>query len=446
MKNEVNTTANTASLLESIFSLLGIEQKPTSSTEDTAPVANVPVKEQEKPETVKVELPDNVISCRYSDLLENVRFYPDGKAPSTDNAYFDKGSKNNYWFVSSRPVGYVADTGKVVTFRKVDDEVMRKMKMKVGYDEDKIVLQTCFDRFKFSVARKWALERDWIPEYRYTFADLEAEVGICVQQALVDNVDRTKITKMCFDRLDKCFQRIREHKTELREEFCNPAERYMWSMMFTGTTETLHRLVDNVGNEMPLPTDEDLWQFSDADIEQFKKVKVIFDRTRTRHSAASIETWLSAQCYSLNMPTKEAIKFIYGDRAVGKKKYRRCEVAYSRQANQVFTWLLEEVEIMVDEGVASGLNKWIKVLERSKAITSANKMLSIIKKYELMPLAEEGAEDGIKRMILVNPAKTAKMLKEVIAKACEAHDFDFFSEKEQEVVPATATASVEMPF
>lgn len=450
--------------IRKILESLGIADETTSCEEITKLESKNSKESASKSDSKKnaktakaTKTPDDYVSCRYSDLLEEIKYYPNGDAPTEHNSLWtpsDMGKKC-YWYCSDKPVAYTTIDGKLVKFQKHESEEVRLLKWDKKTDAQ-VELQNAFDRYKNSVAKKWAMERDWIPDYRYSLADNESEVGLCVQEALAEGVERSKITKMCFDRLDSIHKARKEYKKVPKEEVCNSAERFIYAMLFTKTTKTLHKLESLEGDLLPLPTANDLAQFSEEELNQFKKIKVVFDRARNRHELATMRCWLSAQCFALNMPTKTAIEFIYGDDAVGKKKYRRCEVAYSRQANQVFTWLLEEVEAMYDEGIADGLGKWLAVVERSKAITSANKMYGLIKKYGLMRIEENSPqEESIVTLIITNPFKVNEMLKEVLAEACKVHNYDFFAEldgtsestfdeKVQEV--ATVGASDDMPF
>ena len=198
----------------------------------------------------------------------------------------------------------------------------------------------------------------------------------------------------------------------------------------------------------------------------FKKIKVVFDRTKSRHEAASAECWMSAQCFALNLPTKTAIQFIYGEKSVGKKKYHRCEVAYSRQAKQVFAWLLDEIELMVQEGVADGLEKWVTILERSRAISWCYDAYNFIKKYStefalsfspaLAALCSN--EEELFSAIIVNPVEMKSLIenamREVPNRETSDVNWDKFLEElkghlsEEEVgepVPVFASDS-DMPF
>lgn len=416
--------------IRNILATLGIAEEPASCEAKPVQIPEMPKKSAPKAE--KSKLPDDFVSCRYSDLLAEVKYFPNGDAPTEHNALWSIADKHSgkkcHWFCSDKPVGYVTPDGEVVSFKYRDSEEVRKMNAELKIKPE-IRLQNAFERYKMSVAKKWAIERDWIPEYRYTLENLESEVGLCVQEMLVDGVDRTKITKKCFDRLDDVYKAFKEYKTVPKEEVCNSAERFMYATLFTGDVNTLHRLESLEGDELPLPTVADLEQFSERELEQFKKIKVVFDRTKNRHNAASIETWMSAQCYALNMPTRSAGQYIYGDRAVGKKKYRRCEVAYSRQANQVFTWLLEEIELMFDEGLGDGLDKWLKIVERSRAIAWCENAYKLTKKYGLMSIEENSPQEkGLLSLIIVNPFKVKEFLEKVIADAEAKHDCNLFGE------------------
>ena len=436
-----NTTINES--IRNIFAKLGITAAPTSSVSEPVQVPaqtkkNAP--KREEPKQAETKLPEDYVSCRYSDLLEEIKYFPEGDAPIENNSLYDISDigKKCYWFCSDKPVGYITAEGKVVTFQHRDSEAIRTMNARLRITPD-ATLQNAFERYKMSIAKKWAMERDWIPDYRYTQEDNEAEVGMCVMDAIKNGIDRTKITKMCFDRLDDVHKAMKEYKTEVKEEVCNSADRFMYAMLFTGDVNTLHRLENLHGVELPLPTVEDLIQFTENDLEQFKRIKVVFDRTKKKHPAASAECWMSAQSYALNLPTKTAIQFVFGEKSVGKKKYHRCEVAYSREAKQVFTWLLEEIEIMYNEGVAEGLDKWGEILERSRAMSWCNDAYNLIKKYNLMSIeSKSDEEENLFSLIVVNPVKMKEILMNVIREAGEKNNCDYFAELNGNVIPEEA--------
>ena len=289
-------------------------------------------------------LPDGWVSCKYNDLLAELKYYPDGDAPEAHNVFFQI-NEPNFWYCSDKKVGFYDKDGKLVQ-----------------------VAKNAHERLCKSISKKWAFQRDWIPEYRYmadgTNEENEAEVGFKIFECLANGCDRTQIIKACYEHLDYVYRaKPDNHKTLEKEENCNDAERFMYATLFVGNTEMLPKLVSDVdGHEISLPTEESLEAFDENDMKKFEAAKKLFEKVRERHSEAKLEAWVAAQCYALGMNTKKAINFIYGDRANGVKKYHRCEVKYSKYAKDVYGWVLDELEAM-NENELEDLESWLEIVD-----------------------------------------------------------------------------------
>ena len=324
----INTTMS--ALMDKINSILGVK---------SANAAIVPTSEESS---------DKYLSGTTATLLENIRYYPDGNAPTENNAW----GNNSNWWVADRACGFksVSPDGRE-TWIKLSDNAA--------------------DRYCELIAKKWRLNRGWLPDYKFSLEDSKQEVLLCVLTALKNGIDRSEINKLAFRQLDNFYHGVTDYKSELREEEANNGLRFMFAMLFTGSVDTLTEQLayyDANGalptpTMCPLPTTEDLEEIGAT--KDFEKLKVLFERTKAAH-AANAQTWLCAQCYALGMPTEDALKFIYGDKAVGKKRHRSCEVAYSRHHEDVYSWLLEEVLKMESEGCADGLEKWVAIAHASQ--------------------------------------------------------------------------------
>lgn len=367
MKKFTNTTANTttANIDKKVKETTKMNGELLNSVMENAKRINelmvnlgleIAPEERREPVDAKV-LPTGWVSCKYGDLLNEIDYYPNGDAPVEGNVFARPDDTEVYWYCSNKPVGFFDANGKIVK-----------------------IANNAFDRFKTTVANKWAMQRDWIPDYRYspdgTNEENEAEVGLKVMECLMNGVDKSEITKACFDHLDFVYRAKPDtHKTYGREENCNDAERFMIATLFTGNVDTLHRLISDVdGHEIKLPTEEALVEFTEKDHAKFEAMKRLFAKVRERHELASEKCWLSAQCYALGMSTVDAIKFIWGEEAEGPKKWRRAEVKYSRMSKQVYNWLLDEIEEM-DSDELDGLEKWVAVME-ARQLEEIDKMFA----------------------------------------------------------------------
>ena len=324
----INTTMS--ALMDKINSILGVK---------SANAAIIPTSEESS---------DKYLSGTTATLLENIRYYPDGNAPTENNAW----GNNSNWWVADKPCG----------FKSANPD---------GKETWVKLANNAADRYCELIAKKWRLNRDWLPDYKFSLEDSKQEVLLCVLTALKNGIDRSEINKLAFRQLDNFYHGVTDYKSELREEEANNGLRFMFAMLFTGSVDTLtEQLAYYDANGAlptpamcPLPTAEDLEEIGAT--KDFEKLKVLFERTKAAH-AANAQTWLCAQCYALGMPTEDALKFIYGDRAVGKKRRRSCEVAYSRHHEDVYSWLLEEVLKMESEGCADGLDKWVTIAHLSQ--------------------------------------------------------------------------------
>lgn len=374
----------------------------------------------------------NLVDGKYlpsttSVLLDNIKYYPDGNAPSEHNAW----AGEKHWWVADQPIGFIAtrSDGK---------------KVSIG------LAQNPADRYVDYISKKWATERDWIPEYRYDLEDCKTEVWLVVQQALQSGVARKEINKLAFHRLDEVYKAHRDYKTDERTEIENNGLRYIFAMLFMGDVNSLPPQLayyDADGNELaeptvcPLPTKADADELIDE--YSFAKLETIFRQAKDNHNASS-ETWLCALYFALGLPTEKAVKLIYGDRAVGKKKKRSCEVAYSRHHEDVYEWLLEAAE---DMGNYFDLHKWLLVAGRQKATEVANSMWQTVKKYGLMEVNAE-IDTAMIKFIETNPHKAWDYLNPLMDKVPQ-HNQELADDDEKNIAATLQIAvanGIELPF
>lgn len=408
-------TTNITSRIAAIAAILGIHTADTTTASTTASVKETKKSPAPKPLT---ELPEGYISCSYRELLAEIKYDPDGNLPKEHNAlYTPADGKKVYWFCSDKPVGIIDKNGRLV-----------------------VIADNAFDQYKRSIAKKWAIERDWIPDYKYSQENNESVVGLAVMEAMMNGDPVENITKKCFKALDAENTHFdpAARKTECREEVCNDADRFMISMLFTGDVNTLHKLTALDGSLIPLPTIEALEQYTDHDLEQFKLISDLFKQVREEHTAASPEAWISAMTFALNMPTADAIRFIWGEKANGPKKYKACKTKYSRMKNEVFSWIVDAIEKMDDEK-SKKMGKWSKVLTSIQQESTAREYLHVIKNFSLMKFDDDGIiEDAIEKMVVFNPAKAIKMFLDIIAQESSKSGVDYLTEYNN-IVDATDT-------
>lgn len=285
------------------------------------------------------------VSPRYSDLLGCMKYNRDGGLNTPDNAWH-----NEHFYCEAVEVVVERD-GKTVG---------------LGMNP--------YEWFCNSVAKKWLLSRDWLPESAGSASQREehrAVVSETLFECLANGDDPDEIVGKCYKALDKSIGDRKQdtHKTLPREEHEWKAQRAFTATLFTADLSTVG------GTEADLDPESEYGALTLEESEQMKRLVALFDKVKEAHKFATPEKWLCAQCYALNMPTEVAIERVYGEAikvATAKspkaleKAVNSCRVKYSRHANEVFGWILDEVEKSPE-----GLAKWVAVLNRCKATAEA---------------------------------------------------------------------------
>lgn len=288
------------------------------------------------------------VSAKYGDLLDCMKYSQDGGLNTPDNAWHD------------------------------DHFYCKAVEVTANIDGKSVGLgRNPYEQFCHSVAKKWRLSREWMPDRIHTPTECEEQEAV-VSQTLFEclkNGEANECVGKCFTALDALYGSRKQdtHKTQPREENLWAPERAFIAMLFTGDLATVG------GKAEDLTADCEFGCLSIEDGERLLRVIRLFDAVKESHKFAGREKWLCAQCYALNMPTEVGIDTVYGvdiAKTVGKSKkiadrvLNSCRVKYSRHANEVFGWLLDEVEKDSD-----GLEKWVAVLNHCKAMVEATTTL-----------------------------------------------------------------------
>lgn len=286
------------------------------------------------------------VSPRYSDLLGCMKYNRDGGMNTPDNAWHDE--------------HFYCKAVEVVT---------------TTADGKNIVLDTNpYEWFCYSVAKKWLHSRDWLPEHTRDASQVEEHRAIVSEtlfECLANGESAEDIVGKCYKALDKSIGDRKQdtHKTLPREEHEWKAQRAFTATLFTADLSTVG------GTEADLDPDSEYGGLTLEESEKMARLVELFNAVKEAHKFATPEKWLCAQCYALNMPTEVAIERVYGEAikvASAKsqkaldKAVNSCRVKYSRHANEVFGWILDEVEKSPE-----GLDKWVAVLNRCKATAEA---------------------------------------------------------------------------
>ena len=285
------------------------------------------------------------VSPRYSDLLGCMKYNRDGGMNTPDNAWHDE-----HFYCEAVEV-VVERNGKTVG---------------LGMNP--------YEWFCHSVAKKWLLSRDWLPEWTSSATQREehqAVVSETLFECLVNGDEPDEIVGKCYKALDKSIGDRKQdtHKTEPRCEYEWKAQRAFTATLFTADLSTVG------GTVADLDPDSEYGGLTLEESEKLERLVELFNAVKEAHKFATPEKWLCAQCYALNMPTEVAIERVYGEAikvASAKsqkaldKAVNSCRVKYSRHANEVFGWVLDEVEKN-----PVGLEKWVAVLCRCKATAEA---------------------------------------------------------------------------
>lgn len=290
------------------------------------------------------------VSPKWSDLLGCMKYNRDGGMNTPTNAWHDE-----HYYCEAVDVVMTTADGKTVSLGR-----------------------NPYEQFCYSVAKKWLLNRDWLPETAQSASQIEEHQAIVSQtlfECLADGTKAEDIALKCYKALDKSIVDRKQdtHKTLPREEHEWKAQRAFTATLFTADLSTVG------GTDTDLDTESQYGGLSLGEREQMARLVQLFNSVKEAHKFATPEKWLCAQCYALNMPTDAAIERVYGEAikaASGKsqkaldKAVNSCRVKYSKHANEVFGWVLDEVEKNPD-----GLDKWVSVLNRCKATAEATATL-----------------------------------------------------------------------
>lgn len=304
------------------------------------------------------------VSPRYTDLLACFKYDPNGELPLKGNCLGASEDGKAYYYCEAVEVVITTLDGKTVGLGK-----------------------NPYEWFCHSVAKKWATHRDWLPDSVLSQTEQnESEVSGTLFECLHDGIALDEIVDKCFKALDKRYESYKQdtHKTEPRCEHEWKAQRAFVATLFTDDLSTVGGVSTDLepydgefviyDNNTQVAT-KNVAGLSLSEREQLTRLAKLFNAVKEAHRFATPEKWLCAQCYALNMPTEVAIERVYGEAiksASGKsqktldKAINSCRVKYSHHANEVFGWILDEVEKSPE-----GLDKWVAVLNRCKATAEA---------------------------------------------------------------------------
>jgi uncharacterized protein (DUF433 family) len=211
-----------------------------------------------------------------------------------------------------------------------------------------------------------------------TIDDWRAEVVASLLTSLA-NGQREQAVANAFKALDENSTygkyESRSRKTAIRTEQEHKPYRAYVATLFTGDLSTVG------GTDADLTAATPYGALPIEDRQHLKVVSDLFDAVKEKHQFASMEKWLCAQCYALEMPTDRGIEVVYGEAIqiataksakAGEKAVNSARVKYSRHAHDVFGWLLDEVESRMSDGqVPSGLEKWAEVVRKTRLALEA---------------------------------------------------------------------------
>lgn len=296
------------------------------------------------------------VSPKYSELLACMTHDPNGGLPLKGNVFGPHKDGKVYYYCEA-----------------VEVTITDKDSKTVGLGRNP------FEQFCYSVAKRWRLDRDYLPDRVRTpleCEEQEAIVGQTLFECLRNGTADSDIPRECFKALDNSYKvhKQDDHKTMPKSEEQGKAQRALTAILFTADLSTVG------GAEADLAEDSVYGGLTLEESEQFKRLVKLFNAVKEAHKFATLEKWLCAQCYALNMPTELGVLTVYGEAIKSaerkgetalKKQMHSVKVKYSKHANEVFGWLLDEVEKNSD-----GLEKWLAVANRRKASIEATARLA----------------------------------------------------------------------
>ena len=299
---------------------------------------------------------NRTVSPKYSDLLACMTYDPNGELPLKGNVFGPHKDGKVYYYCEAVEVAFADKDSKTVGLGR-----------------------NPFEQFCYSVAKRWRLDRDYLPDRVRTPLECEEQesvVGETLFECLRKGVEDGDIPSKCFKALDDNYKvhKQDDHKTMPKSEEQGKAQRALTAILFTADLSTVG------GTEADLAEDSVYGGLTLSESEQFKRLVTLFNAVKEAHKFATLEKWLCAQCYALNMPTEDGMLVVYGEAIKSaerkgekalKKQIHTAKVKYSKHANEVFGWLLDEVEKSPE-----GLEKWLAVANRRKASIEATAKLA----------------------------------------------------------------------
>lgn len=290
------------------------------------------------------------VSARYSDLLGCMKYSRDGGLNTPDNAWHD-----DHFYCKAVEVIVTLPDGKPLPLGR-----------------------NPYEQFRHSVAKKWRLNRDWLPDRVHIPQECEEQESVVSEtlfKCLADGAEQGTIVNECYKALDAHYGRYAQdaHKTLEREEIEWAPERAFIATLFTADLATVG------GTDADLSPDCEFGALSAEGRAELKRLAAFFDKVKEAHRTAPREVWLAAQCYALGMPTETGINTVYGVEVAkaaksapktAKRILNSCRVKYCRYAKQVFGWLLDEVKEH-----PKGMERWVVVLDYCEAIAEATAAL-----------------------------------------------------------------------
>lgn len=312
------------------------------------------------------------VSPKYSDLLACMTYDPNGELPLKGNVFGPHKDGKVYYYCEAVEVAFADKDDKTVGLGR-----------------------NPFEQFCYSVAKSWRLDRDYLPDRVRTPLECEEQesvVGETLFECLHKGVEDDNIPSKCFKALDDKYKvhKQDDHKTMPKSEEQGKAQRALTAILFTADLSTVG------GTEADLAEDSVYGGLTLGESEQFKRLATLFNAVKEAHKFATLEKWLCAQCYALNMPTEDGVLAVYGEaikmaekkcrtriacaknqkdienaEKALKKQIHTAKVKYSKHANEIAGWLLDEVEKSPE-----GLEKWLAVANRRKASIEATAKLA----------------------------------------------------------------------
>lgn len=346
------------------------------------------------------ELPRGWLGCTTEELYKVIKYDEFGMLPSEHNVFASENGAN-FWFCPDKPVGIVNKNGKVIK-----------------------LANNAYERYVNYVTAKWKLRNDFVPEYKIDDDECRQEVGLALFDSKRKGLNYEEANHACFNALDARFKKHYDSideaicdtsraKTVLEEENFNTFDRVLLAYLCTGDLSTLTPIIGLNGEELPMPTAEEVELNLAFERPMFNEALKIFKLAHETHDCADVDTWKCAQMHFVRVPMRSAVEAIYGVDDSTPKKFKSARTKYDKHYKDVTQWILDAVNELTEKEELDANSKWIAIANRCAKVAKAQGLFNSIEEHFGSTDSAKIKREAMRKLVLVNPDKAYELLVEM---------------------------------